>query len=112
MQRRMNVTLRLDTIDTPARLVNLHSGAVLVYLPPDLLGTDLQLENARFDYRTQVRQRQLRGRPFACAIFHWILPGTYTVRCKPAHRETDVAVQAGVLTQVDWRAGRDEALPG
>jgi hypothetical protein len=103
MQRRVHVDLLATAIDTLDRLVRARDGTVFVYLPPDLRAQEIQLEDARYDFRTPAKDRVLRGRPFTCAVFHWIPPGAYTVRCKPAQLETVVEVQAGVLTQVDWR---------
>jgi hypothetical protein len=85
------------------RLLHAWDGAVFVYLHPDLRAQELQLEVDRYDFRTRTKDRLLRGRPFTCAIFHWIPPGAYTVRCKPAQLEAIVTVEAGVLSQVDWR---------
>ena len=106
-KRGITSTLHLTTIDTPDRLRSTWDGALIVYLPPGGVGREVQLEDARLDYRTEARERQLRGRPFVCAIFQWVRPGRYRLRCAAADRtmamEVAVAVRAGVLMQVDWR---------
>jgi hypothetical protein len=76
---------------------------VFVYMPPNTTWSEVQLEDERYDHRTQAKERLLKGRPFVCAIFHWIPPGMYTVRCKSVKLEAEVEVRAGVLSQVDWR---------
>ncbi|MGE0544158.1 MAG: hypothetical protein AB7R89_28665 [Dehalococcoidia bacterium] len=104
MQRRRNVDLLATEIDTLDRIVRARDGTLFVYLPPTWHWYEIQVENERIDYRTRAKERLLRGRPFVCAIFHWIPAGMYTVRCKSGKRvESVVTVQAGVLTQLDWR---------
>jgi hypothetical protein len=85
------------------RLLRARDGTVFVSLNPALRAQEVQLEDERYDFRTQAMARLLRGRPLTCAIFHWIPPDAFTVRCKPARLEAVVMMQAGVLTQVDWR---------
>jgi hypothetical protein len=104
MQRRVTVDLLATEIDSLDRLLRARDGVVFVYLDPRLHALELQLEDDRYDFRTQAKDRWLRGRLFTCAIFRWIPSGTYTLRYNPARLEAVVTVRAGELTQVDWRA--------
>jgi hypothetical protein len=103
MQRRVKVDLLATEIDALDRIVRSRDGTVFVYLPPGFVWYEIQIEDEHFDFRARTKERLLRGRPFVCAIFHWIPAGTYSVRCTSMKLETTLAVKAGVLTQVDWR---------
>ena len=103
LARRWYNTLQLTEVNDPTPLMTPNDGAVIVYLPPPLAGQEVQLADEHLDWRTEPKNRVLRGRPFTCAIFHWVRPGRYVLRCRPAARETEVEVAATQLVQVDWR---------
>jgi hypothetical protein len=82
------------------------AGALLVVVPPALLGTEPEVSPAgRPDARTHtgVHERTLHGTVVPVALFPSLEAGTWTLWAEGPCATREVEILDGQVTRVDWR---------
>jgi hypothetical protein len=97
-----------DVINTAEELFGLGGNAIVVFVADTKAGgvvlVSRQDDGKMFEARLQ--QRVIKGRPFVCAVFPGLGPGTYNVHGVAGvslERTTVVSLSGGRVAQVDWR---------
>ncbi len=91
-------------IDHLHEILSADTGAVIVYGPPAVRGFDIRLTGHDHEWITAFVPRLVRGQPLMTALFAHRLPGQYRLTVRYPGWETEVTVEAGRVSQVDWRA--------
>jgi hypothetical protein len=95
---------RPRSIDGAAELATLHDGALIVYVGEgvDIAGVLLQCQGSSQYHTAPVAPCLLKGRPYRCAVFPALAPGTYAVSAITSLGAV-ATVEQGRVAQVDWR---------
>jgi hypothetical protein len=81
-------------------------GALIVQADRHMHGAEIEISPAGDDRdrsHKDVLERSLDDQPAFTAVFDALRAGTYTLWSGDKARSRGVAVQAGTVTQVDWR---------
>jgi hypothetical protein len=90
-------------INDAAELVDTQTGAIVAYVP-DRFRDQLCIIVLRGSiYTTVVEHRSIKRRPFTCAVFAHVQPGSARIEFSALGRRVNVEVEAGKVCQVDWR---------
>jgi hypothetical protein len=82
-------------------------GALIVHTGPELHGVEVEISPSGADSsRThkQVLERNSNGHSDYTLVYDSLVAGTYTLWLDDVPRARDVAVDAGAITRLDWRA--------
>jgi hypothetical protein len=82
-------------------------GALILHTDPGMHGVEVEISPERHDeHRShkQVLERSIGGRPAFTAVFDDLAAGTYALWTDGRTRARGVAVEAGSVTELDWRS--------
>jgi hypothetical protein len=100
------ITMDAPEVITSAKQLQPHGcGAIVVYTTPDALPGKV-LAHRREDgklFEAEVRRHVIKGRPFVCAVFPGLGPGTYTVYDVTLERPATLTLGGRQIAQVDWQ---------
>jgi hypothetical protein len=81
-------------------------GALVVYTDATLLHEEIEVSPLDDDLRRShkdVLERRVNGRTFYAAVFDRMERGRYTLWHRDEARTRDVAIEGGVVAELDWR---------
>jgi hypothetical protein len=82
------------------------AGALVIYAPHDLRGTEIEISPAGQDASRQhvdILERKIDERSVCAAVFPSLSPGDYTIWRPGGHSPERVTITAESVTEVDWR---------
>jgi hypothetical protein len=83
-----------------------HAGALVIYAPSDLRGTEIEISPAGNDSSRQhvdILERKIDERSVCAAVFPSLSPGVYSIWRPDGLSPESVTVTAESVTEVDWR---------
>jgi hypothetical protein len=87
-------------------------GALIVHADRHMHGAEVEISPSGHDRdrsHKDVLERSLGGQPAFTAVFDSLRAGTYTLWSGNQARARGVEIQAGAVTQVDWRSAAGTA---
>jgi hypothetical protein len=81
-------------------------GALIVHADPGLHGVEVEISPAGSDDRRshkEVLERRMGDQPAYTAVFDGIPRGAYTLWVNDEARARDVVIEAGKISELDWR---------
>ncbi|MGH2516159.1 MAG: hypothetical protein ACRDHP_10940, partial [Ktedonobacterales bacterium] len=86
--------------------IGADTGGLIIYTSAQHLGSEIEISPAGLDSQrvhTDVAERRLNGRTLYAAVYLPLPAGDYTIwGPDPAH-PTTLALQPGIVNEVDWR---------
>ncbi|HEV3283409.1 MAG TPA: hypothetical protein VG010_04335 [Solirubrobacteraceae bacterium] len=90
-------------------------GALVVHTDPELHGVEVEISPRGRDAERshkQVLERNINGRSAFTAVFDGLKAGTYSLWLDGRRRPSTVKVDAGRVTDLDWRGAASGDPPG
>lgn len=93
-----------------------RKGALLVWTQKQLGGVAIYLhrgfnaESAPINVAANVIERNTHGTPYFVALFPSLDPGNYTVSASEMNYCTNITINAGRLTEIDWRYNHSKSM--
>jgi hypothetical protein len=103
MVRRKPQTLR-PVINDATEIVDAERGAIVVYGCDKMKGLVCYIVHRGFVTSVIFESRSIKRRPYICAVFGHVEPGQARIMCEAAGKRAGVEVEAGKVSQVDWRS--------
>ncbi len=91
-------------------------GALILHTDPAMHGIEVEISPSGEDVRRshkQVLERRINGHAAFTAVFDGLAAGIYTLWVNGRERARGVLVEAGAITELDWRTcGRNDEPGG